>query len=431
VSKKVPATPQTAFRIASMTKSITALAVMQLRDAGKLRLDDPAAFYLPELKKVAYLATDAPPITVRHLLTQAAGFPEDNPWGDRQLADSDADLLKLVTGGVAFSTVPGFAYEYSNLGFALLGRIITNVARMPYQQYITEKVLKPLGMTHTYWSFKKVPPAQLAHGYRWQNGQWQEEALEKDGAYGAMGGLISTVEDFGKYMQLHMDAWPPRSGAESSVLKRSSLREMHHPWNVGPYRNDYKFTDGRTCPYITAYGYGLNWARICADRILVGHSGGLPGFGSQWRFLPQYGIGVVSFANRTYANTGVINAQVLDTLISLAGLKPRVLPPSPILQQRKAELVKLLPHGNGAQASGIFAENFFLNNPIDSFKNEAATLFAAAGDIKTVHPVVPENNLRGTFILEGTKGSIEVFFTLTPENPPLIQELRMRPLEKE
>jgi CubicO group peptidase (beta-lactamase class C family) len=431
VAKKIPATPQSAFRIASMTKSITALAIMQLRDAGKLRLDDPASAYLPELKKVAYLTTDAPPITVRHLLTHAAGFPEDNPWGDRQLADTDADLFKLVTGGVGFSNVPGLAYEYSNLGFALLGKIITNVARRPYQQYITENILKPLGMTHTYWEWKKVPPTQLAHGYRWQNEQWQEEPLEHDGAYGAMGGLITTIEDFSKYMQLHMEAWPPRSGGDSRVLKRSSLREMHHPWNIGPARRDYKFSDGRTCPYISAYSYGLNWARICADRIFIGHSGGLPGFGSQWRFLPDYGIGVVSFANLTYANTGVINAQVLDTLITLAGLTPRVLPPSPVLQQRKDALVKLLPHWNNAQASGLFAENFFLDNPIDSLRKQAAALFARAGEIKAVHQMVAENNLRGTFVLEGANASLEVFFTLTPENPPLIQEFHLRELKKE
>jgi CubicO group peptidase (beta-lactamase class C family) len=430
VSKRIGATAQSDFRIASMTKSITALAILQLRDAGKFRLDDPASIYIPELKKVSYLTTDASPMTVRHLLTHAAGFPEDNPWGDRQLADSDAELLKLITSGVFFSTAPGVVYEYSNLGFALLGKIISNVTRQPYQQYITEHILKPLGMTHTYWEFEKVPPAQLAHGYRWLNGQWVKEPLEHDGAYGAMGGLITTIEDFSKYMALHMTAWPPRDGAENPVLKRSSLREMHQPWNLGPSRADYKLSDGRTCPYISAYGYGLNWSRICADRIMIGHSGGLPGFGSQWRFMPEYGIGVVSFANLTYANTGVVNALVLDTLITLGGLKPRTLTPSPILQQRKEQLVKLLPHWNGAQQSGLFAENFFKDYLVDTLRREAVTLFETAGEIVRVHDVKPENNLRGSFVLEGEKGNMEVFFTLTPENPPLIQEYHIREATK-
>ncbi len=85
-----------------MTKSFTAMGILKLRDAGKLSLDDPAWKYIPEMKKVKYLTNDAPSITIRHLLTHSAGFPEDNPWGDRQLADSDADLIKIINEGVGF-----------------------------------------------------------------------------------------------------------------------------------------------------------------------------------------------------------------------------------------------------------------------------------------------------------------------------------------
>src|SRR5215207_7510484 len=148
VQTRTPASSSSAFRIASMSKSFTALAILKLRDEGKLRIDDVASVYIPEMKKVKYLTSDAPVITVRHLLTHAAGFPEDNPWGDRQLADTDKDLLELVQH-VSFSNVPGVAYEYSNLGFALLGKIISNVSGKPYQQYITDAILKPLGMNHT------------------------------------------------------------------------------------------------------------------------------------------------------------------------------------------------------------------------------------------------------------------------------------------
>ncbi len=82
------------------------MAIIKLRDEGKLNLDDPAYKYIPELKKVKYLVKDAPPITVRDLLTHSAGFPEDNPWGDRQLADTDADRINLIKQGVFFSNVP-------------------------------------------------------------------------------------------------------------------------------------------------------------------------------------------------------------------------------------------------------------------------------------------------------------------------------------
>ncbi len=310
IEKKTPATVSSAFRIASMSKSFTALAIVKLRDEGKLKLDDPASKYIPEMSKIKYLTSDAPEITVRHLLTHAAGFPEDNPWGDRQLADSDKELTDLIQQ-VSFSNAPGIAYEYSNLGFALLGKIITNVSGKPYQDYITETIFKPLGMNSTYWEYTKVPSHKLAHGYRWTNNDWTEEALLHDGSFGAMGGLITTIEDFNRYMQLHLAAWPARSEKENAVVKRSSLREMQAPSNFNSLATQFKYASGRTCATASAYAYGLRWAIDCENKVFVGHSGGLPGFGSNWNILPDYGIGVVCFANVTYAPTAGFNLSIL------------------------------------------------------------------------------------------------------------------------
>ena len=166
---KTPATPQSLFRIASMTKSITAMAILLLRDQGKLSLDDPAEEYIPEMKNLEYPVPDAPKITIRHLLTHTAGFPEDNPWGDRQLAVSDQRLLDLVKNGISFSNVPGVAYEYSNLGFALLGRIIAVVSGQPYQKFVQTQILQPLAMHHhSIWDYSHAPRDLLAWGYGWE-----------------------------------------------------------------------------------------------------------------------------------------------------------------------------------------------------------------------------------------------------------------------
>ena len=425
VEKKIGATAGSAFRIASMTKSFTTLAIVQLRDAGKLSLDDPAHKYIPRLKNVKHLAADAPVITVRHLMTHNAGFPEDNPWGDRQLADTDKELLDLISNDVQFSNVPGMGYEYSNLGFALLGRIVTVVSGKPYQQYITENILKPLGMNNTYWEYTKVPADKLAHGYRKESSGWKEEALLADGSYGAMGGLITTIEDFEKYMALHLSAWPSSNEKESPVLKRSSLREMQTSGTFSGLNTRFRYPDGRPCPLASLYAYGLGWVRDCDGKTWVGHSGGLPGFGSNWRIFPDYGIGVVCFANLTYAPTGGINTAVMDTVFKLADLKPRTLPVSSILQQRKEEIVKLFPQFNAAEKTGIFAENFFPDEPADSIRKKAATLLEKSGAITKIGELVPENNLRGSFIMEGEKANIQIFFTLTPEKIPLIQQLEM------
>lgn len=429
VAKKTPATPKSVFRIASMTKSITAMAILKLRDEGKLRLDDPVGQYIPDVAKLGYLTADAPPLTVRNLMTHSGGFPEDNPWGDRQLADTDADLLTFIKGGISFANVPGTTYEYSNLGFAMLGRIITNVSGKPYQQYITDNILKPLGLSHTEWEYTKVPASQLALGYRWLDGNWVEEPLLHDGSYGAMGGLITSIEDFSKYVSFHLAAWPPRNDTENAVLRRSSVREMHLPRTFSGFNPNFKFPGGRATPIVSHYAYGLGWTRDGDGREYVAHSGGLPGFGSQWRMMADYGISVIAFANLTYANIGTVNWAVLDALIT-AGLKPRSLPVSPILAQRKAELVSLLPDWKTGDSNPIFAENFFPDHAIDARRAAAQALFAKVGKVVRVGELVPENQLRGHFLIEGEQASVDVFFTLTPENPALIQQLDLTEVPK-
>ncbi len=430
LEKKIPVTPKSVFRIASMTKSFTALAILKLRDEGKLSLDDLAAKYVPQMQKLTYLTQDAPPITVRHLLTHSAGFPEDNPWGDRQLADTDAELLRFIEDGVSFSSVPGLTYEYSNMGFALLGAIITKVSGKPYQQYITETILKPLGMQNTYWEYTQVPAQQLALGYRYQDNQWLPEALLHDGSYGAMGGMLTSIEDFGRYMALHLQAWPPRDGADNQIVKRSTLREMHQLGRINTLSPQYTYPSGRLCPMVSGYNFGLRWSKDCQNRVMIGHSGGLPGFGSNWTLLPEYGIGVVCFSNVTYAPTSVINTQVLDSLITLAELKPRTLPVSTILEKRKSEIVALLPDWKKAANSGIFAENFFPDNPLPMLQKQTDAIYAKAGKIVKVGAFVPENQLRGAFVMEGEKANIQISFTLTPEKNPLIQEFHIREMAK-
>jgi len=419
---KTEANSKSDFRIASMSKSFTAMAILKLRDEGKLKLDDPAYLYIPEMKGLKYPTKDATPITIRNLLTHSAGFPEDNPWGDRQLANTDEQLIDLYKKGISFSNDPGQGYEYSNLGFATLGYIIKKVSGKSYQEYITENILKPLGMMQTYYEYDKVPNELLAHGYRWIDNQWVEQPMLHDGSYGAMGGMITTIEDFSKYVALHLDAWPPRDDAETGPVKRSSIREMQYPWDVNGFNANYKTANGRPYPYASAYCYGLRWRKYADAMTAIGHTGGLPGFGSEWTIYPEYGIGVISFANLTYANAGSINIQVADTLLRLSGIKPMQLPASNILTHRRDQLVKILPDWNNAQASGIFAMNFFMDYFPDKLRAEAKTIFNKAGKINGIGEVVAENQLRGYFIMNGEQADIRVSFTLTPENPALIQE---------
>ncbi len=432
IEKKTPVTTSSLFRIASMSKSFTAMAIVKLRDDGKLNLDDPAYLYVPELKDLKYPTADSRHITIWQLLTHGAGFPEDNPWGDRQLADTNKELSYLLKNQVAFSNAPGITYEYANLGFALLGRIITQVSGKPYQQYIRENIWRPLGMNTSEWEYANVAPDKLAHGYRWLDEKWNEETLlhdTADGSWGAMGSMISSIDEFSKYMAFHLSAWPSNA-PDNGPIKRDSVREMQHPWRFSGMNPNFAYPGGRVCATVNAYGYGLGWLRDCEGRVYLGHGGGLPGFGSHWRVLPEYGIGIVSFGNVTYASLATVNLQVFDLIIKSADLKPRQLPVSTILAKRKAELLKVLPGWENAEASGIFAENFFPDNPIAHLKKNHAALWAKAGKIIAVKELIPDNQLRGRFIIEAENINIEVFFTLSPENPPLIQQLIVREIGK-
>jgi len=422
VEKKIKADSKSRFRIASMTKSFTAMAILKLRDEGKLQISDAAEQYIPEMKELEYPTNDGKPITIFNLLTMSAGFPEDNPWGDRQLSDSDEDLMALVKSGVSFSNNPGAEFEYSNLGYALLGRIIANVSGKSYQQYVTSTILKPLGMNDCGYEYTAMPADQVAVGYRWEDAQWKPEELLKDGSYASMGGMICTIDDFAKYMSFLLSATPPRNEGETGPVSRSSAREMQQPWKFRILAPNRMTRSGKLCPATGSYGFGLGWRVDCNGVNTVSHSGGLPGFGSVHQLFPELGFGIVAFSNLTYANMGSPVSEVADTLIALANLKKRVFPVSDALKNSQEQLLKVLPTWT-ADCDSLFAENFFPDKSKDRWRKEMLDLFLQIGTIKNASAVRPENLLRGTFTIEGEKGEMDVFFTLTPETKPLIQEL--------
>lgn len=412
------------YRIASMSKSFASVAILQLRDAGKLKLEDPAAKYIPELKGQKY-SPDSPEITIRHLLTHSAGFPEDNPWGDRQLGISTEEMLAMFRKGISFSTEPGVQYEYSNMAFAMLGYIITKVSGQTYQAYIADHIWKPLEMRDTYWDYTRVPEKQLVKGYRWLREKFIEQPVEGDGAYGIMGGILTSTEDFCRYMAFHQKAY--EAGAPASpVLKKSSVREMHYPWNFNSLNRRGFTGKGEACVNVSHYGYGLRLDRNCDNITMVGHSGGLPGYGSDWKILPQYGLGIITLTNGTYGSAALLNNEILPYVVAEAALEPKAFPVSAILKQRQKELAALLPSWEKAEESGIFAENFFSDYFTDLLKEETEAAFAKAGRIRKIHEIVAENALRGAFIVEGEKANLRVHFTLSPENPPLIQAYSIR-----
>jgi CubicO group peptidase (beta-lactamase class C family) len=427
IERTAPVEANTVFRIASMTKSFTSIAILRLRDEGRLSLDDPAERYVPELKGLKYPTADSPRITVRHLLSHAEGFPEDNPWGDRQLAITDAQMSAMLREGIPFSNPPGIAYEYSNYGFAILGRIVSNLSGKPYREYVAANILRPLGLTSTTLQVGEVPPARLAHGYRWEDDRWKEEPQLADGAFGSMGGMLTSVEDLARYAGFLMSAWPPRDGADNGPLRRASLREMQQVWRPGPATVT-RAADGKIRLNAGGYAFGLRVWQTCDFRHVVAHSGGLPGFGSHMRWLPDYGVGIVALGNLTYTGWSGVTDEAFAILLRTGALQPRLREPSAALVEMRDAVSSLITRWDDQLADRIAAVNLFLDRSKDRRKREIDDLRAQMGSCRPEGDFDVENALRGQWTMACERGRLRVSVTLGPTMPPKVQYLAVAPI---
>ena len=418
---QTPPTSHSCFRIASMTKSFTAMGIMKLMEDDRLSLHDPVVEYIPEIAKIGYLTSDATTITIENLLTMTAGFPEDNPWGDRQLDEPNEMLSQLLSDKLSMSNPPAHTYEYSNTGYAILGMIISRVSGIPYQEYLHQNIIKPLGMVETYWEYSEVPEGQLVSGYDRNGDGLVLEPLLHDGSYGAMGGLITSISDFSKYVSFHLSAWPPRSDPDKGPVKRSSLRKMHQAQYVRLIPGARDWND-EPCPVMAGYGYGLGVSESCKGIKRVSHGGALPGFGSNYVFYPDLGIGLMAFCNVTYTSPWPY-VEILKLLFDELDLKPRQLPTSDILLTRQQQIVELLKSWDPELEKAIIAENLYLDEDREKRIEEVKKLLEKTGPIQSIGELQPRNQLRGSFDIIAEKDTIEVFFTLSPEPEPKVQRL--------
>src|SRR5215212_1298902 len=423
-----PVTPDTAFRIASMTKSFTAMSILKLRDEGKLSLDDPVSKYIPELAKLSYPTADSQVLTVRHLLTHSEGFPEDNPWGDRQLAQSDVTMRTWLRTGIPFSTSPGTAFEYSNFGFAILGQIVAKASGRPYADYVRDNILKPLGMSSSAFEMTSVPREHIALGYRREGDTYKPEPILAHGSFGAMGGLWTTAPDLARYIAFLMSAFPPRDEPEHGPIKRSSAREMQQAWRAQPASAFRATVDAPLQIGVSAYGYGVGVSQDCRFGHIVGHGGGLPGYGSLMRWLPEYGVGLIGMSNQTYQGFNGLFNDVTTALYRTGALQPRAVQPSPALLSEQADISQLIIKWDETLANKIAADNLFLDVAADVRQSRWKTVTEQHGTCRPATSIKPENALRGEWRMMCDRGWLDVFITLAPTMPPKVQLININPV---
>jgi len=281
LAKKIPATPATAYRIASISKTFTAHALLQLRDAGKLQLDDPITKWIPELK-LSKIDPQSPAITIRHLLTHTAGIPREvdgTYWNDMNFPSREAMLPVLARMGVVWE--PDKEWKYSNVALSLAGYIVEAASGEPYAEYVARHILAPLGMSGT----RVIPSTDmptLAVGYgRRMAGKPRRIEPFFNGAYMVpASNLASTVEDLAKYASLQFRSGPA-GGAQ--ILKGSTLAEMQRAHWVKP---DWKS------------GWGLGWGVTRKDdKTRISHGGSVPGHRTTISMVPADKFGVIVLTN--------------------------------------------------------------------------------------------------------------------------------------
>jgi CubicO group peptidase (beta-lactamase class C family) len=447
-----PPDADSVFRIASMTKSFTASAILLLRDRGRLGLDDPVSVHVPELCGLVLPTADSPALTIRHLLTMSGGLPTDDAWGDRQESLDPHGFSALLTNGFRFVTAPGTAFEYSNLGYAILGRVIGSIAagsddgaretggRTAYHRFVETELLAPLGLAATSYDVADVAPDRLMAGHRRVTDGWVGEPFDRPGAFSAMGGLFSSVRDLSRWVGGFLDAFPPRDDAEDQhPLCRASRREMQQHHRFATVAADVRV--GATSPGRTArsalsagssgYGFGLIAEHFTDRGEVISHSGGYPGFGSHMRWHPATGLAVIALANSTYAGPADAATQALNALLDQAGRPNRPVTPWPDTVQAAAQVDELLS-GVGsdagfdhALADRLFAENVDLDQPRGE---RVAALAAGAERIGVIDRSRPleltsDGPAHATWSRPAAAGVQTVTIRLSPEASVRVQTL--------
>lgn len=305
---KRPMTPATKFRMASHSKLFTATAIMQLREQGKLRLDDPVSKYLPWFAVKPALADD-PPITIEELLTHSSGLPrEAGPhWTTYEFPTQD-ELRRLITERqAAFS--PEVRWKYSNLAYSLAGMVVETASGEKWADYVQRHIYGPLGMTASSVD-QNVPGLAVGYGRRMPDGSRVVMPFVDARGMASATGITSTVEDMAKFVSAQFRTGP-MGGRQ--ILGTGSLREMHR---VRVLENNW--TQGN------AIGFAVNRVR---DKTYVGHGGGYPGYTTQTLIQLDGRVGVIVLTNTNDSNPSDIATQLMSTVGEAVAKATAIEPP--------------------------------------------------------------------------------------------------------
>jgi CubicO group peptidase (beta-lactamase class C family) len=301
--------PQTLYRVASITKTFTASSILQLRDAGRLRLDDPLVAHVPEAAAISNPFGPVEDITLRRLLLHTSGLQGEHPIDDPRSEPfgSIADVLRDF-GRMHVVIPPDTQMKYCNIGYQMLGAVVERLGGMPFAAYVQQHLLAPLGLTRTAFD---PDPALCAVGYvgRSYSDDLPRASLHPSGLFEADGGLWSCVEDLARWCAF----WLGRDHEE--VLARTTRDEMLRPWIV----SDAEWKE--------AQGLCLYWRRH-GDERYVGHAGALHGFITRFALSPKDGVGAIALLNGM-GDAEALAFDLLDQAVAAQRAQPLPQPDPP------------------------------------------------------------------------------------------------------
>ena len=279
----------TVYRIGSITKPFTAVMLMQLLNAGKIRLSDPVEKYFPEIKQVGGMSPGAPPVTFLQLATMTAGLAreprEEGPFWTGPVASWEQTLISALPH-TSYETFPGTRFSYSNIGYAILGAALGRVAGESYVNWERTRVLEPLGMKRTRFEIDASIAADVAHGYvATRDGSLDGDAPANEARDGRgykvpNGAIFTTVDDLSRFVAFELGHGP------ASVLP--------------PARLDTAFGGFVASAADLGSGYGLGFMAMRRGTFTyLGHNGGVAGYGASMYFDRRAQVGVVLFHNVT------------------------------------------------------------------------------------------------------------------------------------
>lgn len=409
LESRAPVTTKSVFGIGSITKPITALAVLRLRDEGLLALDAPAATYVPEIAGVGLPRADLRGPTIRELLTHTSGLPRlgDFTYSTPPHEPSEQEILASLAD-YALWHEPG-THMYSNLGYHLLGIVAAHVGKEPVRVQVSQRILAPIGIAHSWWDHAAVPEDVRTAPHAIEHGEIVAKPPWIHGAAAGAGALLLDIEGMAALARFELAAYA--GGVDGAPVRAASVRESHVGVLVGL---EAEYDGGTLSGRAMGYGFGWSVRHDCSGQRVVSHNGGTEGYASSIVLLPDHGVGLVLLSNLAdWPRQATVN-RLLGALRKSGGLVEREPVAAPELIVAGDRWAALLGKWDDAAFRESWAPHEHGEDRVADHQRRYAAIAAMAGACGPPELESARHPFVGDFLLVCERADVHVRISATP-----------------